>query len=232
MSGLNLLRIPLHVPRLLRFAAEHGITQEDETLGYTLHAWFSALFGDHAPMPFRYFERRAEVLAYATTDAATLLAHAQTFAPPSAWAVLDPDGVAGKPMPAAWRVGQRLRLEVLTCPVSRQDSKEKDLYLRTLDRLGEAAPSRAEVYRSWFVRQWGDALHFDHVELLGMNARSRLLRRARNGTNRLRIVERPQALFGADGVVADAARFAELLARGIGRHRAFGFGMVLLAPPR
>jgi CRISPR system Cascade subunit CasE len=31
--------------------------------------------------------------------------------------------------------------------------------------------------------------------------------------------------------VADEAGFAGAIARGIGRHRAFGFGMLLLAPP-
>lgn len=232
MSDLHLLRIPIDAPRLLRFATEHGIKQEDETLGYTLHAWFAALFRDQAPKPFRYIERRSEVLAYASTDAATLLAQAQAFASPQAWAALDPEGVASKPMPQTWRAGQRLRLEVLTCPVSRKGSEEKDLYLRALDRLGDAAPPRAEVYRTWFTEQWADAVRFDQLELLGMNARSRLLRRARNGANRLRIVERPQALFGADAVIIDADRFSGLLARGIGRHRAFGFGMVLVVPPR
>jgi CRISPR system Cascade subunit CasE len=70
------------------------------------------------------------------------------------------------------------------------------------------------------------------VELLGMRAQVRTLRRARNGTNRLRVVERPEALFAADAVIIDPERFQLLLARGIGRHRAFGYGMVLLAPPR
>mgnify|MGYP001627059124 CR=1 FL=1 len=230
MSVLHLVRIPLNPPRLLRFAFEHGITQEDENLGYTLHAWFTALFGELAPKPFRYFERRSEVLAYATADAATLLARARAVASPQAWEALVPDGVASKPMPEVWQAGQRLRLEVLTCPVSRKGDVEKDLYLWTLDRLGEAAPPRAEVYRAWFTAQWADAVRFDQLELLGMNARSRLLRRARDGASRLRVVERPQALFGANVVICDAERFSALLARGIGRHRAFGFGMVLLAP--
>lgn len=232
MSGLHLLRIPVHAPRLLRFAAEHGITHEDETLGYTLHAWFAALFGARAPKPFRHLERRNEVLAYATADAATLLAHAQAFASPQAWVVLDPEGVASKPMPAVWRAGQRVRLEVLTCPVSRRGDEEKDVYLRALDRLGDEAPPRAEVYRTWFTEQWGDAVRIDQLDLLGMNARSRLLRRARNSHSRLKVVERPQALFAAEATVENSERFATLLARGIGRHRAFGFGMVLVAPPR
>lgn len=232
MNSLHLLRIPVHAPRLLRFAKEHGINQEDETLGYILHAWFANLFGEWAPKPFRYLERRGEVLGYARVPAADLLTHAQSFSSPQAWAALDAEGVASKPMPVEWHDGQRLRLEVLACPVSRKDDEEKDVYLRALDRTGADAPPRAEVYRQWFASQWGEALSFQHVELIGMSARSRLLRRARNGGNRLRTVERPQALFGADAVVLDGTRFAERLARGIGRHRAFGFGMVLLAPPR
>ncbi|GAB6067652.1 hypothetical protein JCM13664_09700 [Methylothermus subterraneus] len=232
MSGLHLIRIPVDAPRLLCFAAEHGITQEDETLGYTLHAWFAALFGAAAPKPFRYFERRQEVLGYTMHPATELLERAQAFAPPLAWAALDLDGVASKPMPASWRQGQRLHLEVLVCPVSRKDGEEKDVYLRALDRMGEAAPPRAEVYRDWFLRQWEGAAQLQGVRLLGMGARSRLLRRDHSSDRRLRTVERPQALFAAEAVIADPARFAERLARGIGRHRAFGFGMVLLAPPR
>ncbi|MHB1678758.1 MAG: type I-E CRISPR-associated protein Cas6/Cse3/CasE [Sulfuriferula sp.] len=232
MSGLYLLRFPVHAPRLLRFAAEQGITQEDETLGYTLHAWLAALFGEQVPKPFRYIDRRNELLAYAAADAATLLAQAQAFASPQAWAALDPEGVASKPMPEVWRQGKRLHLEVLTCPVARKDMEEKDVYLRALDRLGDKAPPRGEVYRDWFIAQLADAVRIERVELLGMQARSKLLRRARNGQNRLRVIERPQALFGADVVISNPARFAELLTRGIGRHRAFGFGMVLLSPPR
>lgn len=232
MSALHLVRFPVHGPRLLRFAAAHGITQEDEGLGYTLHAWFAALFGDRSPKPFRYIDRRGEVLAYAPHAASELLKHAQAFASPQAWAALDADGVASKPMPAAWREGQRLRLEVLTCPVSRKDDEEKDLYLRALDRLGEQAPTRGEVYCEWFIRQWAEVAELEHVELLGMTARNRLLRRARNGHSRLVTLERPQALFAADAVVMDSVRFTELLTRGIGRHRAFGFGMALLSPPR
>lgn len=232
MSGLHLLRIPIDAPRLLRFASAHGIKQEDETLGYTLHAWFASLFGVKAPKPFRYIERRREVLGYSTTDAATLLAHSRAFAQPQAWAALDAEGVLSKAMPDTWQIGQRLRLEVLTCPVSRQGDEEKDIYLRALDRLGDEAPPRADVYRSWFVQQWSGAIQIDQLELLAMSARSRLLRRARNGINRLRIVERPQALFVADAVIVNTNRFSGLLSRGVGRHRAFGFGMVLLSPPR
>lgn len=171
-------------------------------------------------------------MAYASADSATLLEHARSFASPLAWQALHAEGVASKPMPTEWRAGQRLHLEVLACPVSRKDDVEKDIYLRALDRSGKEAPMRTDVYRQWFIRQWGNALQLELVEILGMSARSRLLRRDHHNGNRLRTIERPQALFGAEGVICDAAAFARCLARGIGRHRAFGYGMVLLAPPQ
>ncbi|MCL6555566.1 MAG: type I-E CRISPR-associated protein Cas6/Cse3/CasE [Burkholderiales bacterium] len=232
MSTLHLIRLPLYPPRLIRFAFEHGIRQEDETLGYTLHAWLTALFGEAAPKPFRYFERRQEVLAYAPVDAQSLLMIAEERGSLAALAALDTENAASKPMPTQWRAGQRLHLEVLACPVSRKGEEEKDVYLRALDRQNDATPSRAEVYRQWFARQWQEAVALEQVELLGMSARARLLRRARDGGNRLLSIERPQALFAAEAVIREPTRFADYLKRGIGRHRAFGFGMVLLAPPR
>jgi len=229
-NRLHLIRLPLHLPALLRFAAECGVAHGDEGLGYSLHLWLTALFGEHAPKPFRYVDRRSEVLAYAALSHVDLLAHAQAFAPPSAWAALVADAAASKPMPTAWRLGQRLRLEVLACPVMRHGEQEKDAYLNALDRLGDAAPARAAVYCQWFTDRWEQALGFERIELHGLMARQSLLRRARNGQNRLLPVQRPQALFVAEAEVAQPQRFAELLARGIGRHRAFGFGMVLLSP--
>jgi CRISPR system Cascade subunit CasE len=231
MSTMHLVRLPLRLPALLRFAAERGISQPDEGLGYSLHVWLTALFGPLAPKPFRYLDHRAEVLGYAHVPHNELLAHAQAFALPGAWAALDAEGVAGKPMPEAWRSGQRLRVEVLACPVVRHGADEKDAFLHALDRQGDAAPPRAEVYRQWFAERWQQALDFEYIELRGLRARQPLLRRARNGKERLLTVERPQALFVAQAAVANPSGFAQLLARGIGRHRAFGFGMVLLAPP-
>lgn len=230
MSTLHLVRVPMRLPPLLYFGAEQGIDDPDMGLGYLLHAWLTALFGEHAPQPFRYLERRNEVLGYARSDGAGLLERAQAFGHPLAWSALDAGGLASKPMPAAWHAGLRLRLDVLVCPVVRHGQDEKDAYLHALSRSHDEPPTRAAVYRQWLIERCGEALNIEQLELRGMQARTQLLRRARNGQNRLKTIERPQALFSADVTVADSDRFAELLARGVGRHRSFGFGMMLLAP--
>lgn len=41
---------------------------------------------------------------------------------------------------------------------------------------------------------------------------------------------RPAALLQGEMIIQDGDQFQALLARGIGRHRAFGFGMLLLKP--
>jgi len=45
-----------------------------------------------------------------------------------------------------------------------------------------------------------------------------------------RAIDGPDVTFTGTLEVTDSAAFSALLARGLGRHRAFGFGMLLLAP--
>lgn len=235
MSALHLVRLRIDPPALMRFAADQGLMRhKDDGHGYTLHAWLAAMFGPHAPRPFRFFERRGEVLGYARADAARLVSQAQTYAAPTAWAALQPDTLASKPMRHDWSVGERLQVNVLTCPVSRKDGYEKDVFLRALDRLGDGAPARGEVYVEWFRRQLGDAVVIERAELMGFGRRALLRRdqRGAEGSGRTaRSLERPFAEFRAMLSIAQPQVFSELLHRGLGRHRAFGFGMILLSPP-
>jgi CRISPR system Cascade subunit CasE len=52
----------------------------------------------------------------------------------------------------------------------------------------------------------------------------------RDKSRRLRSVEGPDASFSGVLVVEDPEKFAGLLAHGVGRHAAFGYGMLLLRP--
>jgi len=58
--------------------------------------------------------------------------------------------------------------------------------------------------------------------------RERLSRRTHETDRRAHSVERPDVAFEGTLEVTDANAFDALLRRGIGRHRAFGFGMLLL----
>jgi CRISPR system Cascade subunit CasE len=232
MTSLHLLRLRVQVPTLTQFAAEQGLlTEPDDGFGYVMHAWLAALFGKNAPKPFRYFESKSELLGYSFMDGPDLLSIAQTFASPLSWSALSPNSLVTKPMPTEWRPDLRIQIEVLACPISRKDGHEKDVYLRAVDNLGADAPRREEVYLEWFRHQCAGAVQFEHLELAGVG-RSQLLRRSRSvdGGRRLLNIERPHAHFRAIVRIVDSEAFAALLARGVGRHRAFGFGMPLIAP--
>ncbi|MFZ1830291.1 MAG: type I-E CRISPR-associated protein Cas6/Cse3/CasE [Candidatus Competibacteraceae bacterium] len=243
---LYMVQLRLNPERLIRFAQDHGVNQTaDEDLGYCVHAWLAALFGALAPKPFRLLDpgtawqkdRPLQWFGYSTHDGATLREQAETFAPPLALAVCDPAELnCAKRMPTAWATGRRLGFEVLACPVSRRET-EKDVFLRAVEAAtaAESPPTRAEVYSAWLGRQWGEAATLESTRLEGFRL-VRMMRRmqpnADSAGRPLRRLVYPQALLHGELTVADGAAFAACLARGIGRHRAFGYGMVLLRPLR
>ncbi|MEF3169269.1 MAG: type I-E CRISPR-associated protein Cas6/Cse3/CasE [Deltaproteobacteria bacterium] len=233
---IYMIDLPLDAAKLMRFAWSqgHGRTM-DEDFGYAAHAWLAATFGGFSPKPFRLLENRQglRMLGYTSSPLEDLLEYASTFAEPSAMAVCDWSSAAGKAMPSDWSTGRRLGFEVRVCPVSRAE-RERDVFLVAVSRAesaGQEPPSRPQVYVEWLMRQLtanGSTIcKKDDVRMIGFR-RVRVQRSAQ----RKRGIERPDALFSGSLTIKDSDAFTRMLARGIGRHRAFGFGMLLLRPAR
>lgn len=242
MNPFHLVRLHYHQSALLRFAREQrSLGRYDETQGYLLHAWLTALFGELAPRPFRHIESRCEVLGYVDADTTILQEHALAFATPSAFVALQENSLATKPLPESWREGFAFSFDVLATPIVRtQQGVEKDALLYALDRLGAQAPSRGtpqlralreQTYREWLLRQIGESIEVEQLFVAGFSRR-RLLRRRHDAGRSPHTIERPVALFQGRGRIRDPQAFSLLLRRGIGRHRAFGLGMLLLSPLR
>ena len=71
-----------------------------------------------------------------------------------------------------------------------------------------------------------------HTPRLVRFRRSYVLRRDRSATtSKVRKVAGPDVVFRGELEIMDGDAFVALVVRGIGRHRAFGFGCLLLAPP-
>ena len=236
-----MIDLPLDAARLMRFAHRqgHGLAA-GEDFGYAAHAWLAATLGNLAPKPFRLMENRhgLRMLGYTQQPIEALIEHARTFAEPDATNVCDWSAAAGKAMPDTWLTGRRLGFELRACPVSRAE-RERDIYLVAVSRAeetGTEAPSRPQVYAEWLGNQLdkeGAAKVIGNtVDLIGFQRiRSQRLAHAAGGAKRL-IVERPDALFSGEFAIGDSDAFSRLMSRGIGRHRAFGFGMLLLRPSR
>jgi CRISPR system Cascade subunit CasE len=253
-----MIDLPLDSAKLMRFAQIQGIPLDpDEDLGYATHAWLTTSLGDLSPRPFRLFERRdgLHLLGYAKYELEALQENAEVYAEPMAMEVCRWSLAAGKQMPKKWKQGQRLGFEVRTCPVSRGE-RERDVFLSAIERAKENQSNsitRTDVYLEWLTQRMKaanekggmfidtkDSVHVPTVELLPGRVslvgfrQVRVLRRSQSkgkGKSVKSSFERPDAIFSGDLVIRDPDQFAKLLERGIGRHRAFGFGMLLLRPP-
>ncbi|HBK61215.1 MAG TPA: type I-E CRISPR-associated protein Cas6/Cse3/CasE [Firmicutes bacterium] len=242
MDPLYMLELEFDIAALYRFLHTQGLSgREDDTeLGYGLHAWLGAAFGDLAPKPWRLLmddHRPPRILGYAPHDAGTLHQRISEFAEPSVLQVCPKPQlmIVDRAMPA-WQKGRRLGFQLLVCPVGRKsrDGTEKDLFLVHADsQRDDAGLCREAVYCDWARQRFNDySVTIDSMRLAGF----RLVKQTRqtqssNGKRVFRPIIRPQALLEGNLTIQDPDEFTRLLRHGVGRHRAFGYGMILLRPP-
>jgi CRISPR system Cascade subunit CasE len=252
MDTLHMVQLSLEMPRLVAAAQRAGLPLREVDEGYLVHRGLAALFSDAAPKPFRAVDptsRWLTVLAYTELTADALREQAQTFARPDAFETCRWDQVAVKAMPSSWTSGKTLGFEVRVCPVVRLASAtqarahdgsqgtwkkgaELDAFLHRR-YLQQHDGDRESVYVDWLRRRLDGAAGLLDVRLQAFR-RVRVLRRGRRdgeGKRKTQVAERPDALLTGTLGVTDPDAFRDLLARGVGRHRAFGFGMLLLRAP-
>jgi len=225
---------------LLHIRRETGYQQDDS--GYALHALLKAAFGPLAPKPFWYRSAREGLLAFTTHDPEALRQNA-TLASPEITEVLGLHsgkrdlGLLRKPYPILWQPGHRLGFESRVRPVLRENQgAERDVFQVQAERqAADAAPlTRAAVYTEWLSQQMArnEAAVLLTTDLKQFRLTSVLRQQARDadGTRTRGLVTGPEVVLTGQLQVKDAEAFAALLTRGVGRHRAFGFGLLLLRP--
>jgi CRISPR system Cascade subunit CasE len=231
---------------LMRWAGQQGVLpDDDEESGYMLHAALAAGFGDCLPKPFamlRESGRPTALLAYSDRPAPDLIQAAALKSEMDAVRVLGVNGLASKPMPDRFASGRVLGFSVRVRPTVRVDRegdrnkvRELDAFLATVERSGgsernggQPVLGRSDVYAEWLrMRLSAGGADLRH---LSMNQFRLVGVHRRNSGRHLQRVRGPIANFTGQLTVRDPEAFAELLRRGVGRHRAFGFGMLLLRP--
>lgn len=216
-------------------------------LGDALHGLLRAAFGAAAPQPFRYLDERQGLLAYTNLDPDAMAAQV-ALADPIAAQTLGlgasglHEGYRLRAFPALWHAGQVLGFEVRVRPTVRAAAGEQDAFLQAVARANGAPLQREAVYAQWLrthlaasdggAREaWQGAVEVTEVQLAGFQ-RLAIVRRTQavdGAARRGRVIDGPDALLKGRLRVLDPVAFRQLLARGVGRHRAFGFGMLLLS---
>ena len=238
---LQMIRAAVSVRDFQRWMGQKRLQDSD----HAMHCLLAESFGpDLAPKPFRLLLPRGcaqgTLYGYGPVDAAALREKAAIFADPAQSRILPADGLESKAMPAAWQAGQRLGFEVRLRPLIRRSKKsdyrpgkECDAFMWAVEQLPPGAKmtrSREEVYRDWLQgelnRNGGAELESASVVLRSFQ-RTRAVRKLR-----ARPSEGPDAVMQGNLTITNPDKFAALLARGLGRHRAYGYGMLLLRPLR
>ena len=249
MTALHLVRVPLRIDALARWAGERGWRGEVFDEGHALHHLLVETFGPEALHGFRMLAApragSGSLYLYSPQDADTLRALAERYAGPEHLGVLPLARMESKAMPRAWSAGQRLGFDVRVRPVRRlhrdlethrgrmaRGSEVDAFLLEALLRhsgapggMAAAGRTREAVYLDWLQERLGGAAELEPSA--SRQARFRRARIVRGG----RVLQGPDATLHGTLAVSDASRFAALLRRGIGRHRAYGYGMLLLRPP-
>jgi CRISPR system Cascade subunit CasE len=219
--------------------------------GRALHHLLAETFGPGVLHPFRHIVApdgiQAQLYAYGQQDATALLEVAHACALPEVSVILDLAQLATKAMPQNWHAGRHLGFELRVRPVSRllkplecsgaaiPKGAEVDAFLvEALRRFPTAAAeenmlqagrSREAVYTDWLAQRLSGAATLRSGVRL---TRFQRVRAARKGYS----PEGPDAILQGDLTVDNPVRFQQLLTLGIGRHKAYGYGMLLLRPSR
>ena len=238
-ATLQMLRADVSVRDFHRWMGTRQLQDPD----HAMHCLLTECFGDLAPKPFRLITQRGAakgtLYGYGTADATALREASGLYACPLQARIIPASSLDSKPMPTEWQAEKRLGFEVRIRPVVRRSrnsearpGKEWDAFqLEAMQHpIGEMKRSREEVYREWLSErlkaQGGVDLDLGETALVSFQ-RTRAFRKLHT-----RPSEGPDAVMRGVLTITDADAFAGLLAHGVGRHRAYGYGMLLLRPAR
>lgn len=250
---LYFVRIPIHLNRLWRLAAERNWTAQSGRFideGLALHHALGEVFGPSALQPFRLMVpprgHEGFVYGYARQKPDSLRDTA-ALCGPEYETVFRLASIEAKSMPVNFTAGRRLGFDIRTRPVRRSrslsDSKsprEIDVFQHATEtrfpeppqvavsgderEMARDGQTREVVYRQWLAERMDGIAQITDLRLSHF---SRSLA-VRNG----HATEGPDAVLQGELTVSNPISFQGLLARGVGRHKAYGYGMILLRPVR
>lgn len=248
-APLLMLRLLPDLGALTRWAAATGQRALREDMGYALHAALRATLGSHAPRPFALFERPGsqQLIGYTRTVESALrdaMAAAVVTDPLAAQALglSDLAQALVKPMPAVWTTGRCLSFETRVAPVVRSRTAQGGSYPE-IDAAfhpafaGDEPGNRELAHGRWLSRELardGAARLVSHRAVaftLSAIARRTFAADPKQTRRQTHGGLLPDLTVRGQLQIEDPQAFVALLARGLGRHRSFGYGCLLLAPP-
>ena len=245
MTGpLSLVRIRTDIDDLVRWGvAERYFPQQGSDTGYMLHAALLQTLGELAPRPFVH-HRPDEILGYVAAPAEDILdlCRGPDQARHLPAKALRPRELEARAMPDRLPADARYAFRLRARPIVRvprddgtrrnRDADAAQARIRRALRDGEPPPPAEQAYREWLGRTLAKhGARLVQARVLG-HSRTQVLRRQRDNRARRISVPGPDVSFAGTLAVEDPGALRRGLTAGIGRHAAFGFGCLLLAPAK
>ena len=233
----SMVHIELKTPALVSWAraGKHSLADVE----YLVHSAMRLSFGKSAPQPFEVFDngdKTLKVLGYSDSSGEELKEEMVFCAEPLLMSVIPPETIHSKAMPSYWVKERTFGFRVRCCPISRRSEEngriiERDAFLAACERAPEEKIDRESVYGEWLSDR---ITSFKGAEIIDMQMKAFRLRefRRRDEKRKIQHMTRPEVIFDGILKVVDSSGFASMLKDGIGRHKAFGFGAILLRPVR
>lgn len=230
----HLVHIQMNSRKFGTWAAQRGLS---DRRGFdphnAMHVLLSALFGKGALQPYRLFQPDTgpwSVYGHSAMSAEELSETARLVGTPDMLEVIDLESLRGKPLPEQVPEGRRIGFDIRLFPVMRRgEDQVRDAYAALRERqlrdggdMGGGVLSREKVYREWFAERMGGAAELETFRMTAFSM-SRMVRSGKAFTG-------PDLVAQGTLRVTGPERFRPLLHEGVGRARAYGFGLMLLRP--
>ena len=252
---LNLIHVPIDLRRFNMWLGQRDLIRRGQIdLGFGLHIYLSSIFGPKAIQPFRLFanerRRNGSLYGYTEFDSDVLRERWEEFAPPDCLEVVSIKSLRSKIMPTQFEIGRTVGFDIRIRPVRRIRQElvdhthglsyapysELDAYIQhrlrreqsgkaKLEETDTRDTTRDEVYRVWLDERLGEAAKLRDFRLTEFQ-------RTRVNRGRGRLVEGPDVTAVGTLEVQDETAFEKVISNGVGRHKSYGYGMMLLRPPR
>jgi CRISPR system Cascade subunit CasE len=220
MTALHLAQIVLDARATFEWAHDRGFAQDQD---YTIHAATRRAFGTLAPQPWVVRagnESKIVILGYGAATCDELRNAMATAEADLRDAVLD---IKAKLVPVI-PSNACLAFQVRVCPIARRRDKEGKPHE---EDVAAGCGDRATIYQDWLTEKLAGAANIKSCALTRFQL-IRAYRHARNApVQRIRGWYTDATLSGTLEVI-DRDLFRTKLAGGVGRHKSFGFGALLL----
>ena len=237
-TPLYMMKASINMRSFNNWTSQRHLTYQD----HAFHCLITEVMGEYAPKPFKTLmppdHSLITILGYTEADADQLRHAIDTYAHPEQFRIIEPETIFTKPMPASheWEKESKLGFDLRIRPTTRftdvvsRKHHEIDAYSAHINSnvANPAQLTPEQVYIIWLSKRLEANLA---VELDSVNTKvisvvpSKSLRKGKDHFS-----------TGADVrikgnlTIKNPAKFHRLLKAGIGRHKAYGYGMLLLSP--